>query len=321
MVGLCLTPDLEIRAVINFGTTRLVKHKFRNDKENLAVLSLPLNFTSWLRSSISCLAYLCLKNVNNFFAVQNLKMALKKANILQHKARSMVGLCLTPDLEIRAVINFGTTRLVKHKLRNDKENLAVLSLPLNFTSWLRSSISCLAYLCLKNVNNFFAVQNLKMALKKANILQHKARSMVGLCLTPDLEIRAVINFGTTRLVKHKLRNDKENLAVLSLPLNFTSWLRSSISCLVYLCLKNVNNFFTVQNLKMALKKANILQHKARSMVGLCLTPDLEIRAVINFGTTLLVKHKLYRNSVPQKNCSHFSSRGTLNRRLRISTNW
>ena len=28
--------------------------------------------------------YSLLKNVNNLFAVQNLKMALKKANILQH---------------------------------------------------------------------------------------------------------------------------------------------------------------------------------------------------------------------------------------------
>ena len=38
----------------------------------------------------------------------------------------MVALCLTPDLEIRVVINLGATRLVKHRLRKDKEHLADL---------------------------------------------------------------------------------------------------------------------------------------------------------------------------------------------------
>ena len=54
-------------------------------------------------------------------------------------------------------------------------------------------------------------------------------------------------------------------------------------------------------------------------------PRIDSKETIGYGLPNVVKcllfSKPFSNSVPQKNCSHFSSRGTLNRRLRISTDW
>ena len=70
-----------------------------------------------------------------------------------------MGLCFTLDLEIRAEFNLDTTWLIKHKLRNDEESLAVFNLSLNWTRFL-------VYICLKIVINYLAVQNLKNGFER-----------------------------------------------------------------------------------------------------------------------------------------------------------
>ena len=57
-----------------------------NDDESIACIDIKCHRNLYFEPKV--FIKLCcvkkLKNVNSFFAVQNLKMALKKANILQH---------------------------------------------------------------------------------------------------------------------------------------------------------------------------------------------------------------------------------------------